>query len=123
MVPNFINAMHPTNMANAVRASNLQGAADTALQRVAAHPRVTAFGDLAKDWRDEKKRRCRRRRALALKTERSHPVLLRRDATARGALEIDFGARIVADQEGGRVSVAPAKQTRAFLRKTGRLLQ
>ena len=56
MVPNFINAMHPTNMANAVRASNLQGAADTALQRVAAHPRVTAFGDLAKDWRDEKKR-------------------------------------------------------------------
>ena len=56
LVPNFINALHPTNIANAVRASNLQGAADTALQRVAAHPRMTAFGDLAKDWRDEKKR-------------------------------------------------------------------
>ena len=56
MVPNYINAMHPTNIANAVRASNLQGAADTALERVAAHPRLTAYGDFAKDWRAQKKR-------------------------------------------------------------------
>ena len=56
MVPNYINALHPTNIANAVRASNLQGAADTALERVAAHPRLTAYGDFVKDWRAEKKR-------------------------------------------------------------------
>jgi hypothetical protein len=56
MVPNYINALHPTNIANAVRTSNLQGAADTALERVAAHPRLTAYGDLAKDWRAQKKR-------------------------------------------------------------------
>jgi hypothetical protein len=56
MVPNYINAMRPTNIANAVRASNLQGAADTTLERVAAHPRLTAYGDFAKDWRAQKKR-------------------------------------------------------------------
>lgn len=56
MVPNYINALHPTNIANAVRASNMQGAADTALERVAAHPTMTAYGDLARDWRAEKKR-------------------------------------------------------------------
>ena len=56
LVPNYINALHPTNIANAVRASNMQGAADTALERVAAHPRMTAYGDLARDWRAEKKR-------------------------------------------------------------------
>ena len=48
MVPNYINAMHPTNIANSVRASNLQGAADTALERVAPHPRMTAYGDFVK---------------------------------------------------------------------------
>jgi hypothetical protein len=51
MVPNYINALRPTNIANAVRATNMQGAADTALQRVAAHPQMTAYGDLARDWR------------------------------------------------------------------------
>jgi hypothetical protein len=56
MVPNFINALHPTNIANAARASNVQGAADTALQRVAARPGVVAYGDLARDWRNEKRR-------------------------------------------------------------------
>jgi hypothetical protein len=55
MVPNYINALHPANIANAVRAS-MQGAADTALERVAAYPRMTAYGDLARDWRAEKKR-------------------------------------------------------------------
>jgi hypothetical protein len=56
MVPNYINALHPTNIANAVRTSNMQGAADAALERVAAHPRLTAYGDFAKDWRAQKKR-------------------------------------------------------------------
>jgi hypothetical protein len=51
MVPNYINALRPTNITNAVRATNMQGAADTALQRVAAHPQMTAYGDLARDWR------------------------------------------------------------------------
>jgi hypothetical protein len=34
----------------------MQGAADTALEQVAAHPRLTAYGDLARDWRAQKKR-------------------------------------------------------------------
>jgi hypothetical protein len=56
MIPNLINGLHPTNIANAVRASNMQGAADTVLQQVATHPNVAAFGDLTRDWRNEKKR-------------------------------------------------------------------
>jgi hypothetical protein len=56
MVPNYINALHPTNIVNAVRTPNLQGAADRALERVAAHPYLTTYGDVARDWRSEKKR-------------------------------------------------------------------
>jgi hypothetical protein len=56
MVPNYINAMHPTNIANAVRAPNLQGAADRVLERVAAHPYLTTYGDVTRSWRSEKKR-------------------------------------------------------------------
>jgi hypothetical protein len=56
MIPNLINGLHPTNIANAVRASNMQGAADTVLQQVATHPNVAAYGDLTRDWRNEKKR-------------------------------------------------------------------
>ena len=56
LVPNFLNALHPTNVANAVRASNMQGAADRVLERVAAHPYLTTYGDMARDWRAEKKR-------------------------------------------------------------------
>lgn len=55
MIPSFINGLRPTNIANAVRASNMQGAADTALQRVAAHPNVAAYGDLSRDWRNTKR--------------------------------------------------------------------
>jgi hypothetical protein len=56
MIPDYINALRPTNVVNALRASNMQGAADTALERIAAHPRLTAYGDLTKDWRAQKKR-------------------------------------------------------------------
>ena len=56
MVPNFVNALHPTNVANTVRASNVQGAADDTLQQVARRPRTVAFGDFARDWRSEKRR-------------------------------------------------------------------
>jgi hypothetical protein len=56
MIPSVINGLRPTNIANAVRASNLQGAADTTLQRVAAHPYVASYGDLSRDWRAEKQR-------------------------------------------------------------------
>jgi hypothetical protein len=56
LVPNLINGLHPTNIANAMRATNLQAATDTALQRVAAHPYVAAYGDVARDWRNEKRR-------------------------------------------------------------------
>ena len=38
MVPNFINALHPSNVANAVRASNVQGAADATLRRDDPYP-------------------------------------------------------------------------------------
>jgi hypothetical protein len=56
LVPNFINGLRPTNITNAVRATNLQAAADSTLQNVAAHPYMAAYGDLARDWRQEKRR-------------------------------------------------------------------
>jgi hypothetical protein len=56
LVPNFINAPHPTNIANAARASNVQAAADATLQQIAKRPRTVAFGDFARDWRNEKRR-------------------------------------------------------------------
>jgi hypothetical protein len=58
LVPNFINALHPANVANAVRASNVHCAAGATLQQIAARPRTVAFGDFARDWRGEKRRQA-----------------------------------------------------------------
>ena len=58
MVPNFINALHPSNVANAVRASSVQGAADATLRQIARRPGTVAFGDFARDWRGEKRRQA-----------------------------------------------------------------
>ena len=58
MVPNFINGLRPTNIANAVRASNLQGAADATLNKVVAHPYVASYGDLSRDWRAARRRQA-----------------------------------------------------------------
>jgi hypothetical protein len=48
LVPDVINALHPTNMANAVRATNMQGGADSALNFMAEHPYLTTYGDLSR---------------------------------------------------------------------------
>jgi hypothetical protein len=58
MIPNFINGLRPTNIANAVRASNLQGAADTTLQQVAARPQLASYAALSRDWRSVKRRQA-----------------------------------------------------------------
>jgi hypothetical protein len=42
LVPDFINSLHPRNVANAFRSPTLQGAADTVMQKVAANPGMTA---------------------------------------------------------------------------------
>jgi hypothetical protein len=69
MVPNFINTLHPTNVANAVRASNVQGAADATLQQIAKRPRTVAFEDFARDWRTEKRRQAQEAAQQAHRTE------------------------------------------------------
>jgi hypothetical protein len=58
LIPNFLNGLQPTNIANAVRTSNLQGAANSTLQQVASHPAVTGYVDLSRDWRNEKRRQA-----------------------------------------------------------------
>jgi hypothetical protein len=55
-LPN-LNSMLPTNVVNAFRTPNLQGAADNAVNQVAAHPYVSAYADLTRDWRKERQRK------------------------------------------------------------------
>ena len=66
MVPNSINALHPSNVANAVRASNVQGAADATLRQIARRPARSPSGILLETGavRNGVKRKTQRKRLL-----------------------------------------------------------